>query len=115
MSIQHDPTAPATRRRTTPCTPLLDLIRSVARQYGELTFRALPADHEHSETGYVAPHRHEIGLPNDPDGGRFLTTLVLSLYDLSLADADPRLQQSAGLFAEDATRRTLAAMDEMAR
>ena len=106
------PTRPATR---TAVSPLLDLLRSVVAQYGEVTFRALPADHEHSETGHLLPHRHEIGLPNDPDDGRFLTTLVLGLYDLSLADLDPRLQQTADRFAEDATRATLAAMGEVAR
>lgn len=103
---------------TSTCTavsPLLDLLRSVVAQYGELTLRAIPADHEHSETGYLKPYKREIGLPNDADDGRFLTTLVLSLYDLSLADLDPRLTASADRFAEDATRRLLAAMGEAAR
>lgn len=96
-------------------TPLIALIRSLLDQYGEITLRAVPAGHEHAATGYVLPHEWLVGIPDGLDDHQVLERLVGALYSLAVADMDPRLEESAARFVDDATRRTLAAMGEVAR
>jgi hypothetical protein len=95
--------------RTDTCAPLLDLLRTAIDHSGEVTFRTLPADHEHAETGCVVPAERVICLAADrsPDDPAWL---VQGLYRLVAEDSDPRLAESVEWFVADATARTLAAM-----
>lgn len=100
-------TGPIPVQRTS-CAPLLDLLRALLRQYGEVTFRAAPS-------GYVASHERAIGIPDDLDDRALLSGLVIALHDLAVADMEPQLVESAGRFALDAARDTLAALGEVTR
>ena len=91
-------------------SPLLDLLRTLLVQYGEVTLRHVPAGHEHGSTGYVAPHERVVGVPTGLDDRDLLAGLVRALYGLAVGDLDPRLGESACWFAADAAARTLAAM-----
>ena len=102
-------------RQDTWFSPFLDLLRTTLAEHAEVTLRAVRADSEHAEAGYVDACDRVIGLPDNPDDVAYLTRLVLGLYTLDAGGEDPRLHESARWFAEDATRRTLAAMGEVAR
>ena len=112
MHIQHDPSATVTRRRTTSCTPLLDLLRTALAERGSVTLRALPAG---DDLVQVDPRDDAILLADDQDDARLLTSLIYGLHYLGLGDADPRLDDSVTWFVSDATRRTVAAMGLVAR
>jgi len=112
------PSTPVQRSAWTPCEPLLNLLRTTLAERGELTLRLLPADHEHAAPGYIDPNGPNgpvIGFYDNPDNVAFLTDLVLSLNQLSVADVDPRLEVAALEFALDSSRRTLAKLGVTAR
>lgn len=118
MSTLPDPTAPAVRRRTTHCTPLLDLIRTALAERGSVTFRAMPdrlAGVAADDPLALSPHNETLYLADDQDDVRLLSSLVYGLHFLGLGDADPRLEKSVRLFVSDAAARTVAAMGEVAR
>ena len=118
MSTFPDPTAPTVRPRpvVSAWAPLVHLIRTTLVEFGEVTFRVLPADQvDEWHNPRVLPHERVIELPVDDDDVRGLTTLVYGLYHLLMGAEDPRLADGVAWFAEVATNRTVAEMGEVAR
>jgi hypothetical protein len=92
-----------------PIAPLIDLLRTVAAQYGEVVIRVLPPGHLHASTGYASPAEHTVYLPAGREADD-AALLVYALYELAVADTDPRVEESASTFVAHAAGRTLAAM-----
>jgi hypothetical protein len=105
--IMPHPAAPT--KPAPPIAPLIDLLRTVAAQYGEVVIRVLPAGHLHASTGYASPAEHTVYLPAGREADD-AALLVYALYELSVADTDPRVEGSASTFVTHAASRTLAAM-----
>ncbi len=96
--------------------PLLDLLRTTLAERGEVTFRLLaPEEVDGSWNPVVEPRALTVGLPDDQDDVRYLTTIVYGLFMLGVVDCDLAVSESSYEFCQDATRRTLAAMGETAR
>lgn len=94
----------ATQPRTA-VAPLLDLLRTVLHQRGEITLRL---DDRHPETGWICPADNLIGLADVQDDREYLITLVHVLHQLMHGGAP--MTEATSWFVHDAAARTLAKM-----